>query len=144
MRALGMAESSFTLKYDGDALRNHQMPVRELAPALLALGDLFVEASAVLYPKRDPVGLNIQGAGDGSFLIDLVLRSPQMWDQFVDLLGGHAINALANLENLVVGSRGVLGYIKKRKHREIAMTQPAAEPGIVAVRFTDGTEIEVQ
>ena len=46
MRAL--AETAFQIAYEGPALETGRMPVRDLAPALLALGDLFTEASVVL------------------------------------------------------------------------------------------------
>ncbi len=139
-----MAESTFTLTYDGPALRSHEMPVRELAPALLALGDLFVEASSTLYPKRDPVGLNIRSTDDGSFLVHLALNAPESWGQLLDLLGGQTVNALANLEQLILGSKGLFRYIKLRRNREITLTEPAAEPGVVKVSFRDGTNLEVQ
>ncbi|HVW88615.1 MAG TPA: hypothetical protein VHC01_04045, partial [Gaiellaceae bacterium] len=138
-----MAQTTFSLTYDGAALRDHQMPVRELSPALFALGELFVDASKILYPDRDPVGLNVRATDEGSFLIHLALRTPAVWDQIIDLLGGQTVSALSNLENVVLGSRGLLAFIQKRKNREIALTEPAAEPGMVKVTYRDGASVEV-
>jgi hypothetical protein len=133
-----MAETTFSLKYEGAALREHQMPVRELSPALFALGELFIDASKILYPDREPVGLNVSGAGEGSFLVHLALKSPALWDHIVDLLGGQTVSALSNLENVVLGSKGLFAFIQRRRNREIAMTAPAAEPGLIKVDFKDG------
>jgi hypothetical protein len=138
-----MAESTFSLTYDGQALRNHEMPVRDLAPALLALGDVFVAASKELYPKRDPVGLNIKTTSDGSFLVHLALHSPHAWDQILEVLGGTAITALSNIESMVTGTKGVFAYLKARKNRQIVSAETAPEPGVLKVKFTDGATLEV-
>ena len=44
----------------GPALRDNRMEVRELAPALLALGDLVREANVVANPDQPPVSLQIR------------------------------------------------------------------------------------
>ena len=36
------------IRYDGPALENHQMDINELAPALLALGDLIRDSNRIL------------------------------------------------------------------------------------------------
>src|SRR5688500_11839084 len=56
-RPVTMAETTFGVVYDGPALETGRMPVRDLAPALLALGQLFSEASRFVYPEQEPVSL---------------------------------------------------------------------------------------
>jgi len=119
------------------------MPVRDLAPALLALGDLFADASLVVYPEREPVALNIRATDEGSFLVRLILESEHAWDQFVDIFGGDSASALANLEAIVVGGGGLFWFIKRRGTKEIAAEEPAPEPGHVRLTLEDGTVIEV-
>lgn len=70
-----MAETEFGVRYDGTALATGTMPVRDLAPALLALGDLFSEESLLLHPEREPVALNIKATNEGSFVVKLLLES---------------------------------------------------------------------
>ena len=42
------SQASFHLIYDGPALANHEMNVRDLAPALLAVGELLEEVNRML------------------------------------------------------------------------------------------------
>src|SRR5688572_17376787 len=116
-----MAETAFGVTYDGPALVTGRMPVRELAPALLALGDVFAEASLVAYPDRPPVALDIKATEEGSFVVQLILETPdEVWDQVVDIFGSDAVSALVNLKELVIGSGfGLFWLIKRLKGRRI-------------------------
>ena len=119
------------------------MPVAELAPALLALGEVFVEASRTAYPDRDPVALNIQATDKGSFLIQLAIHSPDAWDQIVHLLSSPTADALSNLKDLVIGtSFGLFIFIKRLRNRRIEQRQPV-EGGRVRLTLDDGTTIEI-
>jgi hypothetical protein len=55
-----MAATQFSVAFGGPAVDDGTMPIRDLAPALLALGDVFSAASRTLYPDREPVALNIK------------------------------------------------------------------------------------
>jgi hypothetical protein len=106
-----VAETTFGITYDGPALAAGTMPVRDLAPALLALGDLFTEASQVLYPDAGPVALNIKATDEGSFDVHLILEAKDLWDQLVDMFTSDEVTALVNLQNLVIGGVGSMGLI---------------------------------
>ena len=51
----------FSIKYDGPALASHQMDVRELAPALIALSDLLEQANKAALPDAPEVRVDVRG-----------------------------------------------------------------------------------
>src|SRR5687768_10202912 len=104
-----MAETSFSVAYDGPALADGTMPVRDLAPALLALGNVFASASKVLYPDQEPVALSIKATNDGSFLVRLILEWKEELDGVVDFFTSEGVTALVNLKSLVIGGGSISG-----------------------------------
>lgn len=115
------------------------MPVRDLAPALLALGDLFAEASVVLHPDRDPVSLDIRATAEGSFDVHLVLEAAGVWDQVVDLLTSEDANAVLALITIVTALFGAIGYIGRR----LITGREQVAPGQVKLTLDDGDTLEV-
>ncbi len=146
-RLPGMAERAFSVKYDGPALANGTMPVRDLAPSLLALGDIFAEASAALYPDLPPVALNIKATERGSFWVDLYLWATESWEGTRDLFSSPGASALANLQSYVLGGGvGLLWLIKRLKGRSIVSedaAEDAPEPGQMRLTLDDGTSFDV-
>ncbi|MGH7641171.1 MAG: hypothetical protein ACREOL_09755, partial [Candidatus Dormibacteria bacterium] len=93
---MAVAERSpeFVLTFEGPALESHRMAVAELAPALLALGDLFHEANEVLNPGSPRVSLEIRAFDRGSFEIGLSLGQPGgVAEGLVRLLTGQDTDA---------------------------------------------------
>lgn len=117
------ASVHFSIKYDGPALVSHQMDVRELAPALIALSNLLEEANRAAFPDSDPVRVNIQGNfKGGSFGVDLVALQ-SIADQIVTMLSGPRATAAANLFAILagvglLGSGGLIGVVKWLKGRK--------------------------
>ena len=48
----------FHVKYDGVALANNEMNVKDLAPALLAIGELLEEANDLLNERKTKISIN--------------------------------------------------------------------------------------
>jgi len=137
-----MAEVEFHVTYEGPAVAEGQMPVSELAPALLALGELFNEASLVAYPDREPASLNIRATSQGSFVVDLAVHSPDAWEQIVQLFSGRAVSALTNLQAIVISATGgFLWLITRLRNRRIA-SRKRLESGQVRLVLVDGTTID--
>lgn len=140
--ALMAAETGFSVVFDGPALTEGQMSVRDLAPALLALGELFAEASVIAYPGREPVALNIQATDKGSFDVNLILHVKDAWDAIADIFTSDAATALANLTAVVTGAAGVLTLIVSVRRRVIK-SRDQLPSGQIRITLEDGTSIEV-
>lgn len=116
--------ANFLLKYDGEALASHQMNVKDLAPALLALGEMIEEANRTLNDDKVQVAVNIKATGEGSVLVELVAQQSVI-QQAVGLFSSDGVNAVVNvatiLQLLGVGGvgGGVFGLIKWLKNRPI-------------------------
>lgn len=141
-----MAESHFAIAYDGPALATGRMPVRDLAPALLALGELFAESAQVLYPDSGSVSLSIEATTTGSFDVRLILEAADLWDQIVDVFSSDHVTALVNLKTIIVGGTGfglfeVLRHIGSRRIKKEEHT--SAGLGYLRVILDDGTAIEM-
>lgn len=54
--------SDFRITYDGPALNMSEMDVRELAPALLAIGDLLTASVSVLCGDKIQPQVNVKGS----------------------------------------------------------------------------------
>lgn len=151
-----MAETTFGVTYEGPALADGRMPVRDLAPALLALGELFTEASTILYPDRPPVALDIHATREGSFDVDLILKAVEgAWEATEQLFGGDGATALVNLKELVLGGGtmgtiGVIELIRWLRGRRIASTEPVVvdddspDPGTVRVSIAEDGETSLE
>ena len=137
-----MAETSFEVRYEGVALRDGRMPVRDLAPALMALGEVFRQAGMTLHPDLPPPTLEINATDRGSFVVDLILSAPDVWNQSVDMLVAEGSTALSNLESLVIGGYGVFKLTQKLHGRRIKSVEPTEDPDVMRIVVDDETVIE--
>lgn len=118
------ASVHFSIKYDGPALATHQMDVRELAPALIALSDLLEQANKAALPDAPDIRVNVQGNfKGGSFGVDLI-AAQTITQQLVSMFSGTEATAAANLYTLlgalglVGGGGGLIGVIKFLRGRK--------------------------
>jgi hypothetical protein len=135
-----MAETAFDLAYEGDALADGRMPVRDLAPALLALGEIFTEASQVVAPGRPPAALEIQATSEGSFVVHLLLGG---WDAINDIFTSDDATTLVNLKEAIVGGTGLFVLIKRLFGRAVKQQEAGPEPGEITITLDDGTRLTV-
>lgn len=103
------AVSTFKIGFDGPSVENGEIDVADLAPALLALGELFSAANQALNKDRAEAKLRIRASEKGSFvallsldvsfvtdLLDMVAAKPDRVtaaDQLLELLikGGKVV-----------------------------------------------------
>ncbi|REE74373.1 hypothetical protein C8E05_3808 [Rhodococcus wratislaviensis] len=133
-----MATEQFDVTFDGPALDEHRMDVRELAPALLALADAFQTAQTVVAPDARRANLEITASREGSFAVDLVLNS-NLIDQALNLLGGRHVTAAANgggLLGLVLLAVNGIKWLRNRTY-----TSQDIGDGTVRITTADGDSI---
>lgn len=130
----------FSIKYDGPALENHQMDIRELAPALIALSNMLEEANKVAFPNSGNVKVNVQGNfKGGSFGVDLIAIQ-NIADQIISLLSTPSASAFSNLKSILeaiglIGGTGggLIGLIKWLRGRKPSSIQTSGDSVIFEV-----------
>lgn len=109
-----MDKTSFIISYDGIALRDHIMDVKDLAPALLAIGQVFDEANRSINNNKIEIKLQVKALNAGSFEVffDLVQGFS---DQIKTLFSGGGVSSILNFKELIFGTGGLLWLIKELK-----------------------------
>lgn len=114
-----MATASFTIYFDGPALKAGEMNVRELAPALLALGDMFDRSNQIINRGHATVTVNVKRFPSGSFGVELSVAQTiieQVKTLFSDVSLTDAANLAQILGFLGIG-KGLFWLIKRAKGR---------------------------
>jgi hypothetical protein len=141
----------FRITYDGPALANHEMDVRELAPALLAVGDLLEAATRVLSGERAKPQINVRGSfRTGSFGIDFALATDWLL-KVRDLFATETASAMANALEILgalglvtwQGRKGLVAALKWLRGRRIEKVELSPGRARLVVEG-DALDIELQ
>lgn len=138
-----MNSTTFQIIYDGDALSTHEMDVRDLAPALLALSDLLEEING----DTVKVTVNVKGSfKTGCFHIDFSVVQ-NILTQLVGLLNGENIVAVATIMQLTgfSGKDGYIGlvqFIRWLKGRTIKKIEKIGDNKSKVIVDNDSIEVE--
>lgn len=125
-----MNPAQFQIIYDGPALENSTMDVRDLAPALLALGGVIEEANYALNKQKAKIAVKVRGSfKTGCFGIELdVVQS--VLDQTLSLFKDTGISSAKEIVEYmgftaspVMGLIGFLRWLKGRKVNEIVLAE---------------------
>jgi hypothetical protein len=137
------SKASFKAYYCGEILDSGQMDVRELAPALLAMGSLLEEANRVLNDGKTNVSVKVKKFEDGSFGISFEVTQ-SFATQLMEIFTGKQVTAAANLITvlgfLVAGYKSLVYLLKKAKGRK-AERAKLLEDGNIEIDFGDDIEI---
>ena len=113
-------QTEFAVSFEGPTFVDHTMEVRDLAPALLALGQAFDRANGLLNGDRASVSLSIRATRPGSF--ELVLLLEQVFEGAGDILTGDLFTSAANLTQLMIGTPflgvGLINLVKRLRGRK--------------------------
>jgi hypothetical protein len=135
-----MSKASFALTYDGPALANHQMDVRDLAPALLAIGQLFDAANDALNGNAARISVSVKAHEPGCFSVILEVTQ-NIINQGIAILTGDGIAAAVNLKDLLLGGGSAYGLfllIKKLRGKNPDKIE-RIRPDMVRIQFGDET-----
>ena len=145
-----MSSMSFQVVYDGPALAGSTIDVRELAPALLAFGDVIEQANITLNSGRASIALRVNASfKSGCFGIDFsVVQS--LINQALALFKEPAVvNAKELAQQLGFVASGVYGagvgvikvikWLKNRKIRKIVLL----DNGLARI-IVDGDSLETE
>ncbi|WP_063894373.1 hypothetical protein [Burkholderia ubonensis] len=137
----------FNVIYDGPALTEHRMDVRDLAPALVAIADLFSFANKELNGDNTEVRLEVKGSFKaGSFHSELIFiqsLANQIRDIFAGPNAAAFSNALAILGALgIVGSGGLIGLIRKLRGNRPHRIEPTGSNVRIWVTEKESLEVE--
>lgn len=132
-----LSPAHFRLTYDGAALEHHEMDVRELAPALLAAGDMLEAATRALNGDRVKAQVNVRASfKTGSFGIDLNLVTDWLL-KVRDIFASDTASAAANALEIVgalglvawkgkIGLLAVLKWLRGRRIDKVELTDKTA------------------
>lgn len=138
----------FHVVYDGCALDEHLMDVRDLAPAMMAINDLLIHANQELNGDKLAVQLKVKANFKaGSFGIEFIEHLTWV-NQIKDLLSNDGATALANASGILTligmfggASVGVIQLYKKLKGNRPIKIEESVEG--VKVYYTETEYLEV-
>ena len=127
-----MSSTSFQVVYDGPALAGSTIDVRDLAPALLAFGDVIEQANMTLNNGQTSISLRVNASfKSGCFGIDFAVVQ-SLIDQVAGLFKEPVVVAAKELAEqigfaygkgagLTLGVIGVLKWLRNRKITKVVL-----------------------
>ncbi len=125
----------FTLSYDGPAFERGNMPARELAAALVALGDIFQEAVVATDPDAPPVEIEIRAISRSAFDVSLHLAQSGV----VNFLTRPEVIAAQTLIGIVAGFFTLLKVFRGKPIEQAPQTQVTFNADTITVSIDQST-----
>lgn len=110
-----MSEKAFKFIFDGPAFAEHQIDVADLAPALLALGNVVKRANDAINGSRAEARLMVKATAEGSFdaILSIDVSFLSAVADMIDHATGHRdrIATAKDLTDLIINAGKVLGGV---------------------------------
>lgn len=114
-----MDQYEMSIRYAGEALEDGRMPIKDLAPALLAISGALQEIQRIKDPNQPTLAVDIKATKKGSFIVDLILANgPDVFSRAVDLLTSRDTEAFLNLVGYGSLFFGMFKLIKSKTKKE--------------------------
>jgi hypothetical protein len=130
--------AQFIISYQGEALNNHEMDVRDLAPALMSLGHLFDESNRALNQDKAEVKVQVKAVAPGSFEL-LFELSQKLSSQIGSILSGDLITNALTLKDLIFSGKEGLCWLLKKLEGQAPDTITDLGNGTVRIVFKNET-----
>jgi hypothetical protein len=144
---MAINEVNFTIKYDGEALAQHSMDVKDLAPSLISFSDFLEEAYQNLHGGDKKLRVKFKANKEGSLGVDLQVVA-DLIESFTTFFNSQQISALKNFLEIVgiVGgsTAGVIQAIKKSRGRNIKRVIQREDGPDVQIEWEDGETLTVK
>jgi hypothetical protein len=142
-RAQDQNKVNFSIRYDGPALSNHEMDIKDLAPALLSFGELLEKTNQLINGTDTKLNVMLRATEEGSIEIHLSTVQDFM-GQMVSLLSGTGTTAIVNTFTLLQiigffknGDNNLFNIIKWIKNRPVK-TISKLEDGNCKIELANG------
>lgn len=135
----------FHVVYDGPALANHRMDVRDLAPALVAIADLFTAANKAINGDAAEARVEVHASFKvGSFGIDLV-AAQHLLTQIREIFTGKDAAAIANAAGILsaVGftGSGLIWLLRRLQGKQPVRIEQYGEVAQVWITETESVSV---
>lgn len=133
------------LKFDGPDVVDHTIDVRDLAPSLLALSDLYNAAHRLVGDGVSlPPALDVRAHDEGSFAVDMILYFKDAGEGAGGLLSKPGVVATVTGLQLIEYVQHALRWslLRHKNGRQTESVSPSPTPGNIRVRWASGDEIE--
>ena len=144
-------DMKFRFFYDGPALQGHQMDVKVIAPALMAMGQMLEQANKLVNGPKFRVQARVDASFvAGSFGVDIAVVASDLWQQTKDLLTGNDSTAVLNLlaylgvgvAGVATAKNGLLHLIKMLQGRRVDRVEIVNQDTVIVIVGDQRIEID--
>lgn len=129
---------STRLQFNGDLFERHTIPVELYGPALIHYGRVFNRVHMLAAPKAPRVSVEIQAEVGGSFIADLLINVPDLWDAAKALLTSQEVDAVLKGKELALLVGGAFAWITFHHRAKGKVSQTTIPDGSVRCEDSDG------